>query len=56
MVVKIDAQKHYADDTRRYLQAYFNGEQIEDDHLIVDGDEIVSGTYRAIYETPASES
>ena len=52
----LDAQKHYADDTKRCLQAYFNGEQIEDDHLIVDGGEIVSGTYRAVYETPASES
>jgi hypothetical protein len=32
------------------------GEEIEDDHLIVEGGEIVSGTYRAIYEAPASES
>ena len=52
----LDAKKHYAEDTRRCLEAFFAGEQIEDDHLIVDHGEIVSGTYRAIYETPASES
>ncbi|CAA9427072.1 MAG: hypothetical protein AVDCRST_MAG80-303 [uncultured Rubrobacteraceae bacterium] len=45
----LDAQKHYADDTQRCLQAYFAGEQIEDDHLIVDGGEIVSSIYKAIY-------
>lgn len=45
----LDAQKHYAEDTRRCLEAFFAGEQIEDDHLIVDGGEIVSGTYKAIY-------
>jgi formate dehydrogenase len=50
----LDAQKHYAEDTRRCLEALFAGEDIEDDHLIVDGGEIVSGTYKAIYE--ASES
>ena len=47
----IDAQKHYAEDTRRCLQAFFAEEQIEDDHLIVDGGEIVSGTYKAIYSS-----
>ena len=52
----LDAQKHYADDTRRDLEAFFAGKQIEQDHLIVDGGEIVSGTYRAIYETSVSES
>ena len=52
----LDAQKHYADDTRRCLEAFFAGEEIEDDHLIVEGGEIVSVTYRAIYETPTSES
>ncbi len=46
---KRGAQKHYAGDTQRCLQAYFAGEQIEDDHLIVDGGEIVSGTYKVIY-------
>ena len=52
----LDAQKHYAEDTRRCLEAFFAGEEIEDDHLILEGGEIASGTYRAIYETPASES
>jgi formate dehydrogenase len=52
----LDAQKHYAEDTRRCLEAFFAGEDIEDDHLIVEDGEIVSGTYRAIYETPAGES
>jgi formate dehydrogenase len=50
----LDAQKHYAEDTRRCLEAFFAGEEIEDDHLLVEGGEIVSGTYKAIYE--ASES
>ena len=52
----LDGQKHYAEDTRRCLEAYFAGEPIEQDHQIVWGGEIVSGAYRAIYETPASES
>ena len=51
-----DAQKHYAEDTKRCLEAFFAGEEMEQDHLIVDDGEIVSGAYRAIYETPASES
>jgi hypothetical protein len=38
------------------IEASFAGEEIEVDHLIVEGGEIVSGTYRAIYETPTSES
>jgi formate dehydrogenase len=50
----LDAQKHYAEDTRRCLEAFFAGVEIEEDH-IVEGSEIVSGTYRAIYETPARE-
>ncbi len=47
----LDAQKHYAEDTRRCLEAFFAGEQIEQDHLIVDGGEIVSGTHKAIYSS-----
>jgi hypothetical protein len=38
------------------IETSFAGEEIEDDHLIVEGGEIVSGIYRAIYETPTSES
>jgi formate dehydrogenase len=45
----LDAQKHYADDVRRCLEAYFKGEDIEQDHLIVSDGEIVSGTYKAVY-------
>ncbi|MCA1716989.1 MAG: hypothetical protein LC781_09125, partial [Actinobacteria bacterium] len=52
----LDAQKHYAEDTRRCLEAFFAGEEIEDDHLIVEGGEIVSGTYKAIYEASESQS
>jgi len=45
----LDGQRRYAADTRRCLQAYFEGEPIEKDHVIVQGGEIVSGSYRATY-------
>lgn len=45
----LDGQKRYAADTRRCFEAYFEGEPIEKDHVIVEDGEIVSGSYRAIY-------
>ena len=41
----LDAQQRYADGVRRCLQAYFNGEPIERDRIIVEGGEIVSPSY-----------
>lgn len=45
----LDAQKVYAEDTRLCLEAHFEGQPMEKDHLVVAGGEIVSGSYRAIY-------
>lgn len=45
----LDGQKRYAGDTKLCLRAYFDGEPIEKDHLIVSDGEIVSGSYKAIY-------
>jgi formate dehydrogenase len=41
----LDAQQRYADGVRRCLQAYFNGEPIARDRIIVEGGEIVSPSY-----------
>lgn len=45
----LDGQRRYAGDVRLCLEAYFNGEPLEKDHIIVQDGEIVSGSYRAIY-------
>lgn len=45
----LDAQRVYAEDTRLCLEAHFDGQPMEKDHLVVQDGEIVSGSYRAIY-------
>jgi formate dehydrogenase len=45
----LDAQRRYAADTRRCLEAYLAGEPIEKDHVIVDDGEIVGGAYKAAF-------
>ncbi len=45
----LDAQRVYAEDTRLCLEAYFDGQPMEKDHLVVADGEIVSGSYRAAY-------
>ena len=45
----LEGQRRYAEDVRLCLEAYFAGESMEQDHLIVQDGEIVSGSYRAIY-------
>ena len=44
----LDAQQTYIDGVRRCLEAYFNGQPIEDISVAVEGGEIVSGTYSAL--------
>jgi formate dehydrogenase len=44
----LDAQQTYADGIRRCLQSLFEGEPVEDIRMIVEGGEIVSGTYSAM--------
>jgi len=44
----LDAQQTYIDGVRRCLQSVFNGEPIEDIRTVVEGGEIVSGTYKAL--------
>lgn len=46
----LDAQQTYIDGVRRCLEAFFNGESIEDIRVIVEDGEIVSGTYSAVQE------
>jgi phosphoglycerate dehydrogenase-like enzyme len=46
----LDGQQTYIDGIRRCLEAFFNGEPIEDIRVIVEDGEIVSGTYSAIQE------
>ncbi|MBV9454468.1 MAG: NAD-dependent formate dehydrogenase [Rubrobacter sp.] len=46
----LDAQQTYIDGTRRCLEAFFNGEPVEDIRVIVEDGEIVSGTYSAVQE------
>jgi formate dehydrogenase len=46
----LDGQQTYIDGVRRCLEAYFNGEPIEDIRVIVEDGEIVSGTYSAVQE------
>lgn len=45
----LEGQKRYAEDTRLSLEAYFNDEPLERDHIIVSDGEIQSGSYRALY-------
>ena len=46
----LDAQQTYTDGIRRCLEAFFNGEPVEDIRVIVEGGEIVSGTYGAMQQ------
>jgi formate dehydrogenase len=46
----LDAQQTYADGIRRCLEAFSNGEPIEDIRVVVEGGEIVSGTYSAMQQ------
>lgn len=45
----LEGQKRYAEDTRLCLEAYFAGEPLEKDHIIVSDGEIQSGSYKALY-------
>lgn len=45
----LEGQRRYAEDVRLCLEAYFDGEPMEKDHLVVQDGEIVSGSYRAAY-------
>ena len=44
----LDGQQTYIDGVRRCLEVYFNGQSIEDNRVVVEGGEIVSGTYSAL--------
>jgi formate dehydrogenase len=46
----LDAQQTYADGIRRCLEAFFNREPVEDIRVVVEGGEIVSGTYSAMQQ------
>ncbi|MDQ3304308.1 MAG: NAD-dependent formate dehydrogenase, partial [Actinomycetota bacterium] len=46
----LEAQARYAEGVRRCLQAYFNGEPIDRDRIIVEGGEIMSLSYKYAYE------
>jgi formate dehydrogenase len=45
----LDAQKRYADGTRRLLAAYLDGTPMESDDVIVADGEIIGGAYKAAY-------
>jgi formate dehydrogenase len=45
----LDAQRRYAHDTRLCLEAYFSGDPLEKDHVIVQDGEIVGGAYAAAF-------
>ena len=44
----LDAQQTYMDGVRRCLEAFFNGEPVEDIRVVVQDGQIVSGTYSAM--------
>lgn len=45
----LDAQRRYAADTRRCLESWFAGEDLETDHVIVADGEVVGGAYKAAF-------
>ena len=46
----LEPQRRYAKGVRECLEAYFNGQQIRPEYLIVEGGEIVSPSYAAAFE------
>ena len=45
----LEAQARYVQGVRETLESFLDGESLRDDYLIVDGGEIVSGSYKAAF-------